>query len=534
MMQKIQKFGGAMFTPVLLFAFSGIMVGLTTVLTSEVIVGSIAEATTTWYKVWWTVKEGAWTIFRQIPLLFVVSLPIGLAKKQQARACMEALLLYLTFNYFIAAILTNWGAALGVDYSVEAGNGTGLALVASIKTLDTNMVGALVVAGVVVYLHNKYFNTKLPEWLGVFKGSCFVCAIGFFVMLALAVVFCFVWPIIQTGMKSLQGFFMGSGAVGVWVFTFCERILIPTGLHHFVYMPFAYESIAVDGGFKAAWALNLSEYAASSKSLATLFPAGRFALYGHSKIFAAPGISLAFYATAKKNKKKEVMGLMLPVALTAILCGITEPIEFTFLFAAPFLWPIHAVLAATLATIEYFVVGISGEFSSGLINWLALDWIPMAKNHMGQILAQIAVGLIFTALWFFIFTFCIKKFDLKTPGREDDDEEAKLMSKKDYKAAKAAEEDTSNDPTGSIEIEGGDAAKAKKFLELVGGKDNVEDVTNCATRLRLTLKDDSILADMSAFKKAGAHGLVHKGKAVQIIVGLSVPSVREEFENLLD
>lgn len=158
----------------------------------------------------------------------------------------------------------------------------------------------------------------------------------------------------------------------------------------------------------------------------------------------------------------------------------------------------------------------------------------MAKNHMGQILAQIAVGLIFTALWFLIFSFCIKKFDLKTPGREDDDEEAKLMSKKDYKAAKAAEEDTSNDPTGSIEVEGGDAAKAKKFLELVGGKDNVEDVTNCATRLRLTLKDDSILADMSAFKKAGAHGLVHKGKAVQIIVGLSVSSVREEFENLLD
>ena len=298
MMQKIQKFGGAMFTPVLLFAFSGIMVGITTVLTSEVIVGSIAEATTTWYKVWWTVKEGAWTIFRQIPLLFVVSLPIGLAKKQQARACMEALLLYLTFNYFIAAILTNWGTALGVDYSVEAGNGTGLALVASIKTLDTNMVGALVVAGIVVYLHNKYFNTKLPEWLGVFKGSCFVCAIGFFVMLALAVVFCFVWPIIQTGMKSLQGFFMESGPIGVWVFSFCERILIPTGLHHFVYMPFAYESIAVDGGFKAAWALNLSEYAASSKSLATLFPAGRYLGDAISYVFLFLGDHVPFIAVA--------------------------------------------------------------------------------------------------------------------------------------------------------------------------------------------------------------------------------------------
>lgn len=533
MMQKIQRFGGAMFTPVLLFAFSGIMVGIATVCTSSVIVGSIADVTTTWYKIWFVIKEGAWTLFRQVPMLFVVSLPIGLAKKQQARACMEAFVLYLTFNYFIAALLTNWAPSFGIDYAVDAGNGTGLAMIASIKTLDTSMVGALVVSGVAVYLHNKFFDTKLPEWLGVFKGSCFVCAVGFFVMLALAVVFCFVWPPIQNFMKMMQGFFMGSGVIGVWVYTFLERILIPTGLHHFVYMPFAYESVAVDGGCKAAWALNMSEYAASSGSLAELFPAGRFMLYGHSKLFAAPGISLAFYATAKKNKKKEVMGLMIPVALTAILCGITEPIEFTFLFAAPFLWPIHAALAATLATIEYFVVGISGDYSSGLINWFALDWLPMAKNHMGQIVMQIVVGLIFTAIWFFLFSFLIKKFDLKTPGREDDDEEAKLMTKKEYKAAMAGE-DTSNDPTASIAVEGGDAGKAKAFLALCGGKDNIADVTNCATRLRLTLKDDSVLADASAFKKAGAHGLVHKGKAIQIIVGLSVPSVREEFENLLD
>lgn len=536
MMQKIQKFGGAMFTPVLLFAFSGIVVGICTVLTSEVIVGGIAKTDTMWYQVWWTIKEGAWTLFRQVPLLFVISLPIGLAKKQQGRACMEAFVLYLTFNYFIAAMLTNWGPTFGIDYTLEATSGTGLASIASIKTLDTSMVGALVISGVAVWLHNRYFDTKLPEWLGVFKGSSFVCAIGFFVMGILAVVFCFVWPQVQNVIKAMQGFFMSSGAIGVWVYTFCERVLIPTGLHHFVYMPFSYESLAVEGGFKAAWALNLSEYAASSESLATLFPAGRFALYGHSKIFAAPGIALAFYVTAKKNKKQEVAALMIPVALTAIMCGITEPIEFTFLFAAPFLWPIHSFLAATLATIEYFVVGISGDYSSGIINWLALDWIPMAKNHMGQIVMQIIVGLIFTAIWFFVFSFLIKKFDLKTPGREEDDEEAKLMTKKDYKAAKEAEkfgEDTSNDPTANIEVQGGDAGKAAAFLRLVGGKDNVADVTNCATRLRLTLKDDSLLASLSDFKKAGAHGLVHKGKAVQIIVGLSVPSVREEFEKLL-
>lgn len=530
MMEKVQRFGGAMFTPVLLFAFSGIVIGICTVFQSDVIMGGIAAPDTAWYQVWYVIKEAAWTIFRQVNLLFVIALPIGLAKKQNARACMEAFVLYCTFNYALAALLKNWGSIVGIDYAVEAASGSGLANVASIKTLDTGMVGALLVAGVVVWLHNRYFDTELPEWLGVFRGSSFVAMIGFPTMIALAVVFFFIWPQVQHAISGLQTFIIGSGALGVWVYTFLERILIPTGLHHFIYMPFMYDSIAVEGGIKTAWVEAMPAIANSSASLKSLFPAGGYALYGFSKMFAPLGICAAFYTTAKQNKKKLVLGLMIPVTLTAMFAGITEPIEFTFLFIAPMMFAVHSVIAATLATVQY-MIGVVGDFGSGIISNAALNWIPLGSSHWQEYLLSVAVGLIFSVIWFVVFRFIIIKFDLKTPGREDDEEDVKLVSKAEYKASKAT--DAKDDPTNDIVIDGGDKAKAAAFLEALGGKGNIENVTNCATRLRVTVKDESLVAGLPVFKKAGAHGLVSKGKALQVIVGLTVPYVREEFEKLL-
>jgi len=159
MMQKIQRFGGAMFTPVLLFAFAGITVGLSSLFMNEQIFGTLAAADGTWYKVWNVIQEGGWTIFRNMPLIFVVGLPIGLAKKQNARACLEALVVYLTFNYFLSAILSNWGPSFGVDFTAEAGNGTGITTIAGIKTLDMGMIGAILISAIVVWLHNRFFDT---------------------------------------------------------------------------------------------------------------------------------------------------------------------------------------------------------------------------------------------------------------------------------------------------------------------------------------------------------------------------------------
>lgn len=516
MMQKIQRFGGAMFAPVLLFAFSGIMVGFSILFKNPEIMGSIATTGTTWYNCWTVLEEGAWTVFRQLPLLFVIGLPIGLAKKQQARACMEALVVYLTFNYFLGAILNIWGPTFGVDFAQEVGGKSGLTLIAGIKTLDTGMIGSILIAAIVVYLHDKFFDVELPEFLGTFKGSSLVVMISFFVMIPVAIIMAFLWPKVQHVIASLQGFLTSSGVVGVWVYTFLERALIPTGLHHFIYSPFIFDSAVVQGGINVYWATHLGEFATSAQSLKSMFPEGGFALHGLSKVFGCIGVALAMYSTAKQEKKKMVAGLLIPATLTAVVAGITEPLEFTFLFIAPVLFLVHAVLAATLSAVS-FSLGLVGNFGSGLIEWAALNWIPLGKYHTSMYIMQIVVGFIFTAIYFFVFRFLILKFNFLTPGRESGEGETKLYTKKDYKNKKS---------------EGG-SDKATVFLEALGGKENIVDVTNCATRLRISVKDENLIQDVSVFKAAGAHGLVKNGKAVQVIVGLSVPKVRDDFEKLL-
>lgn len=522
MLQKIQRFGGAMFTPVMLFAFAGITVGIGTLFTTEAIMGGLADPNALWYQVWNVVLQGGWTVFNQLPLLFVVGLPIGLAKKQQARCCMEALVLYLTFQYFLNTILSQWGPVFGVNFAAKIGGTSGLTTIASIKTLDMGMIGALLISCIVVYLHNKFFDTKLPEWLGTFSGSSFVVIVGFFALIPVAFLAAWLWAMIQNGMRAFQGFVIGAGSIGVWVFIFMERVLIPFGLHHLLYFPFFYDSAIVNGGVISAWAKLLPKMAASTAPLKSMAPWAWPNLTGLSKIFGCPGIALAFYATAKKEKKKQIAGLLIPITLTAIFCGITEPIEFTFLFVAPVLFVVHAVLAATLATTAY-ALGVVGVLSGGVIEMSALNFIPLMATHWPTYLTLLIVGLAFTGIYIVVFRFLILKFDFKTPGREDD-EEIKFHSKKEFR-----EKQSGGQTTNSAEK----PSYAAAILEGLGGKDNVIDVTNCATRLRVNVKDETLVQSTAYFKSIGAHGLKATKKNIQVIVGLSVPSVREEFESLL-
>lgn len=517
-MQKVQRFGGAMYTPVLLFSFAGIMVGLSTLFMNESIFGAAATEGHFWYQIWYMIQEGAWMVFRQMPLLFVIGLPIGLAKKQNARCVMEAFVIYVTFNYFLAAVLQFWGPFFGVDYAAETGGTSGLAMICGIKSLDTGMFGALIISGIVVWLHNRYFDKDLPDWLGIFAGSSYVVMLGFFVMIPMAFIFAGVWPKVQYVISLLQNFFKASGTVGVGLYAFCEKILLPTGLHHFIYAPFTLDSAVVPGGIEAYWALHLSEFANSTEPLKELFPAGGFELFGNAKVFAPIGITLAFYSTAKKEKRGQVLTLMIPAALTAMLTGITEPIEFTFLFIAPVLFVVHALLCACINA-AMFLFGVSGAFGNGLIAWLSLNWIPCGQNHWKTYVVQVIVGLVFSMIWFLVFRFLIMKFNFLTPGREEDGEDAKLYTKKDYKAKKA----------GSGELD-----YAAQILAYLGGKENIIDVTNCATRLRVNVKDETLVCPEAEFKKIGAHGLSKNGTAIQVIVGLKVPKVREQFEECLE
>ncbi len=519
-MEKVQKFGAAMFTPVLLFAVFGIIVGLAALFKNNLVWGDLANPDTAWYKVWDVISRGANTVFSQMPVLFAIGLPVSLAKKQQGRACLEAFVVYGIFLYTTSAMLEYWGPSFGVDFASTART-SGLATVAGVRTLDMGMVGALLISGITVMLHNRFFDQEVPAVVEIFRGSPLVCLIGYFVMIPVSLIACLVWPHVQDAIASIQGFLISTGSLGVGIYELLERLMIPFGLHHFIYAPFLYDAAVVDGGIKAYWAAHLSEIAVTQGSLAEIFPAGGFALMGMCKMFAPLGICAAFYVTAKPERKKKILTLLIPVLVTAVFTGITEPLEFTFLFVAPVLYVVHSILAGLMSAVT-FAFGISGDFSSGLIQNAALNWLPLWSTQGGSYVIQIVIGLVFAVIYFFLFRFLILKLDLKTPGREPEGEESKLYSKADYREKKAG-----------ASVENKYAVKAAAFLEGLGGRDNIQDVTNCATRLRVTVKDAALVKPESWFKENGAHGLVNNGKALQIIVGLTVPTVRDEFEKLL-
>ncbi|UDL72882.1 alpha-glucoside-specific PTS transporter subunit IIBC [Corynebacterium uberis] len=544
-MEKVQRFGSAMLAPVLLFAVAGLAVALAIIAQNEQIFGSLAADGTWWSTFWGIWEAGSWTVFNQMELLFVLGLPIALAKMANARAVLETAMIYLTFNYFVGAMLEAFGDTFGVDYSAEAGGESGLKMIAGIKTLDTGILGAIFIAAIAVWIHNRYFEKKLPEFLGIFQGSQYVYAVGMLLMIPLALLVCLVWPQVQLGIASLQGFLVSSGAIGVGLYTFLERILIPTGLHHFVYSPFIFGPAVVPEGIQAYWIQHIETFSASTSPLKELFPGGGFALHGNSKVFAPLGIAAAFYTTAKAEKRKETLALLIPVVLTAVITGITEPLEFTFLFVAPPLFALHAVFAGLMSGLMYHF-GLVGNMGGRLIDFFAQNWIPMWSNHHSIYLMQIGIGLTFTALYFVVFRFLILTFNFKTPGREDN-ADVKLYSKAEYREAKKNKKNSDDTeslidaPANTKGTESTDATtsdpfspRATAFLALLGGPDNITSVNNCATRLRVSVADPELVAAAEDFKSAGALGLVNKGKALQVIVGMDVPQVRDKFEAMVN
>ncbi len=517
MLSQIQRFGGAMFTPVLLFPFAGIVVGIAIMLRNPMFVGEALTAPDNLFaQIVYVIEEGGWTVFRNMPLIFAVGLPIGLAKQAQGRACLAVLVSFLAWNYFINAMGITWGHFFGVDFSIDPTAGSGLTMIAGIKTLDTSIIGGIVISGIVTALHNRYFDKQMPVFLGIFQGSSFVVMVAFLAMIPCAWLTLLGWPKVQMGIESLQTFLRTAGSLGVWVYTFLERILIPTGLHHFVYGPFTFGPAAVESGIQIYWANHLLEFSQTTTPLKTLFPEGGFGLFGNSKMFGTPGIALALYYTAAPENRKKIAGLLTPAVLTAVLVGVTEPLEFTFLFISPMLFAVHAVLAATMATVMY-MCGVVGNMGGGLIDSvLPQNWIPMFHNHASMIFTQVGIGLCFTVIYFVVFRELILRFNLKTPGREDS--EVKLYTKADYKTAHAR----------TTQFD-----QAEGYLRALGGPANIVNLNNCATRLRITLADMANTQGDEVFKALGAHGVVRHGNAIQVIVGLHVPQIRDQIEMLM-
>lgn len=517
-----------MFAPAMLFSISGLMVGVSALATSADIVGDLAVYGTPWYVFWAIIQRGSWTVFKRLPLFFAVALPIGLAQKQPARCCLEALVAYFAYCFFLSEIIKLSGDNLGLKYPSSLTPANGITVIDGIKTLDTGIIGPLAVSATVVAIHDRFYDAKVPDWLGTFSGSSLVYLISFFAVFALAAISAAIVPFVYAVTETLRHALVGVGPFGVGVFVFLERALEPMGLHHLLYMPIYYDNLVITDGIYATWTNLLPILSHSTRPLNELAPWAGFTATGWSKLFGLPAIAAAFYFTAKPERRAGLKVILWPAIVASVVCGITEPLEFLFMFTYPGLVLLYAVLSSCLAmTMNFF--GIVGIFSGGLMEMTAFNFIPLMRMHAGSYLLALGIGLMFSAVFFLVFRGLILAFDLKTPGREDhtasDAALARLTGKNSAKEG-AAQNGTDNQSSQ-------DHLLAEQVVALLGGVSNIVGATNCATRLRVEVADPSIVADNAAFVAAGAKGLIVTGKTAQVIIGISVPRIKEHFDRIM-
>lgn len=518
-----------MFAPAMLFSISGLMVGISALATTVDIVGDLAVYGTPWYFFWTIVQRGSWTVFRRLPLLFAIALPIGLAQKQPARCCLEALVAYFAYCFFLSEIIKISGNNLGLQYPSFLAPATGITVIDGIKTLDTGIIGPLAVSTIVVAIHDRFYDAKVPDWLGTFSGSSLVYLISFFAVLGLAIVSAIAVPFIYGATDTLRHALAGVGTLGVGLFVFLERALEPFGLHHLLYMPIYYDNLVVNEGIYATWTNLLPILSHSTRPLNELAPWAGFTATGWVKLFGLPAIAAAFYCTAKPERRAGLKAILSPAVVASVVCGVTEPLEFLFMFTHPGLFLLYAVLSSCLAmTMNFF--GIVGIFSGGLMEMAAFNFIPLMRTHAGAYLLALGIGLIFSTVYFVVFRVLIVALDLKTPGREDHC--AKSAANK-RAAMSTTAKDGPHDDGSDDDLENHDHLLAKRVVELLGGVGNIVGATNCATRLRVEVVDPSIVADNASFVEAGAKGLIVTGKIAQVVIGVSVPRVKEHFDRIM-
>ena len=529
MLQKIQRFGGAMFAPAMLFSISGLMVGISALATTVDIVGDLAVYGTPWYVFWTIIQRGSWTVFKRLPLLFAVALPIGLAQKQPARCCLEALVAYFAYCFFLSEIVKISGDNLGLMYPSSLAPATGITVIDGIKTLDTGIIGPLVVSTIVVAIHDRFYDAKVPDWLGTFSGSSLVYLISFFAVLGLAIFSAVTVPYVYAATDTMRHALVGVGPFGVGIFVFLERALEPIGLHHLLYMPIYYDNLVINDGIYATWTGLLPILSHSTRPLNELAPWAGFTATGWVKLFGLPAIAAAFYSTAKPERRASLKVILVPAIIASVVCGVTEPLEFLFMFTHPGLFLLYAVLSSCLAmTMNLF--GIVGIFSGGLMEMAAFNFIPLMRTHAGAYLLALGIGLAFSVVYFLIYRSLIVALDLKTPGREDhvaDRTAAARLMGHDLARENADKDGKSGSQSNQ------DHLLAEQVVTLLGGVSNIVGATNCATRLRVEIVDPSIVADNASFAAAGAKGLIVTGKTAQVIIGVSVSRIKAHFDQIM-
>ena len=533
--EVLQRIGRSFMLPIAILPVAGLLLGLGSSFTNETTIemynlGKILGDGTILHALLVIMNKVGSAVFDNLPLLFAVGVAIGMAKKEKEVSALSAVIAYFVMNISISSMLEINGKILSDgSISKDVLEGT-IASVCGINTLQMGVFGGIIVGLGVAALHNRFHKIQLPNALSFFAGSRFVPIISTIVYMFVGILMYFVWPVVQNGIYALGGLVTGSGYLGTLAFGIIKRALIPFGLHHVFYMPFWQTAVGgtmnvagnlVQGGQNIFFAqLADSAHITHFSADATRYFSGEFIFM----IFGLPGAALAMYRTAKPEKKKQAGGLLFSAALTCMLTGITEPIEFSFLFVAPILFGVQVVLAGAAYMIAHILnIAVGLTFSGGLLDLFLFGILQ--GNDKTSWFRIIPVGIIYFILYYVIFSFLIKKFNLKTPGREDDAGEVKLYTKADVNARRAK----GNNADGvAVEDE-----LSRDITRGLGGKKNIDTVDCCATRLRCTVHDAARVSD-GILKATGASGVVHKGNGVQVIYGPNVTVIKSNLEDYLE
>ncbi|MDD6137382.1 MAG: glucose PTS transporter subunit IIA [Lachnospiraceae bacterium] len=522
----LQRVGRSFMLPIALLPIAGLMLGIGSSFTNPTMLET--------YRLTAVIKEGGilytlldimsktgGVVFDNLALLFAIGVSIGMAKKEKEVAALSGVIGYLIMNAAISALISAKGG-------VEAMTANSTTTTMGITTLQMGVFGGIIVGLGAAALHNRFYKIKLPQVLSFFGGTRFVPIIVSVVYLMVGIIMFYIWPVIQIGIAGLGQLVLDSGYVGTWIYGIIERALIPFGLHHVFYMPFwqtelggaaLVDGVMVQGAQNIFFAELASKTTEQFSVSATRFMAGKFPFM----IFGLPAAAYAMYKAARPEKKKVAYGLLLSAALTSMLTGITEPLEFTFLFVAPIMYAVHCVLAGLAYMLMHILnVGVGMTFSGGIID-LVLFGVLQGNTKTGWIWIVI-IGLLYAVIYYIVFYYMIKKLNLKTPGRETDHEETKLYTRKDMKRPGSFNNVNENDEEDAV---------SAMIVNGLGGIDNLSDIDCCATRLRVTVNDSNLVFDRD-LKDSGASGVIHKGNGVQIIYGPQVSVIKSKLEDYIE
>lgn len=522
----LQRVGRSFMLPIAVLPVAGLLLGIggsftnTTMIQAYGLEGILGDGTLL-HSLLMVLNGCGSIIFANLPIIFAMGVAIGMAKKEKEVAALSGAIAFFVMHSAINVMfqITNIKTTLP--------NGS-ITQVVGIESLQMGVFGGIIVGLGVAALHNKFYKIELPQVLSFFGGSRFVPIISTIVYSFVGILMFFIWPVVQQGIYLVGEVVRNSGYGGTFLYGVMERALIPFGLHHVFYLPFWQTAVGGTAnvcGVMVEGAQNIffAELACPSTQLfnteATRFMAGKFPLM----IFGLPGAALAMYKCAKVEKKQIVGGLLLSAALTSMLTGITEPLEFTFLFVAPFLYVIHVIGAGFAYMLMHILkVGVGMTFSGGLID-LTLFGIMQGNDKTNWIMVVI-VGIVYFICYYCIFKILILRLNLKTPGREDD-EEVKLYTRIDVEA-----KNVSN--SNNLSISSKDET-SKLIMDGLGGKSNISDIDCCATRLRCTVKDPSLVNE-ELLNVSGAKGIVSKGNGVQVIYGPQVTVIKSHLSDYLE